>query len=984
MALQKQLVDIALQGLDTKMDAKLVAPGKMLTLENARFEKGGRISKKYGSSLLADTSALSTLVRRIHPFENTPLLVTTDGSLANVATYSPSLGAAVSAGALGAPSAYIEKILGGIGTIAAASARVSSTIIAVAVRGTAGAIVVVWFDTSTNQVAGTFNTGLVGDDVKIVAANGVTLLLVYASATTSVEIYEADPLTSITTLRATLTTQAAGLGLADVAVDNAGTYLFYANHDTGAANRIRLWRVTLSGWATTSAFWDPAVLPLSIGICAYADVRVFWNENTNGVSTRTYSNALANTLATTIVVAGVTPRKGLAAKMNSAGVAYLVWQEAPVAASGVAYYSIEFRQVSTLGVASSSVTTRSMGLASKPFLIVDSGVTRVFVLGSYAAFGGVTATQQAVMLIQANLASQSAKARLLYNLAGPPLVRPGVALGTETLPDLHQFSSATTGFACACLSRPSSDQQYTTNLAVFDYAATGKYDAVEVGGSMLIGGGILHSFDGTEVRENGFLLFPEIAAGVDGAAGALADGVYSVIVLYERTDALGRVVRSAISNPLSVTVSGRAGVGKLTLSVMNYTVGISPYSVGDTSIVAYVATPGSTTYYRSGSVANITTTGESTLTVTAVSTSSAIIYTQGGEEENTQPDAPLALAADKDRVWIVSGTDRYSVAPSKPIVEGFGVSFYPELVKNIASAGGPVTALARMDGKTFALKERDVFYSPGEGPDVGGNSDTMGEFERLHLSAGATNQNSVVRTEDGIMVRGNDGIHTIKRDLSIEYTGAPVDSYNATALRGCAFNADTSQVHFALESGAELIYNTEFAQWSSNPKTNAIAIAVIDGNRHFAADSAFGDSTVAGLYKTSPTSFNEAHTAAVPRLLLVTGWIKLASIQGLMRAYELLILGESLTAHTLQVRIAYDYEASFTQTATITSVNATTGSSAYQFRVPLARQKCESFQIEIQDQSLTGTGESYNLSGIAVVAGIKPGAYKLSAIKTVV
>jgi hypothetical protein len=116
-------------------------------------------------------------------------------------------------------------------------------------------------------------------------------------------------------------------------------------------------------------------------------------------------------------------------------------------------------------------------------------------------------------------------------------------------------------------------------------------------------------------------------------------------------------------------------------------------------------------------------------------------------------------------------------------------------------------------------------------------------------------------------------------------------------------------------------------------------------------------------------------------LKIVTGWIHASSVQGFMRAFRALLLGESKSSHTLQVRVRFDYEETWNETHTITSANATDNGSAYQFEVRFARQKCQAIQLEITD--LTPTAEAFTLAGLALEIGVLPGARRLPAVKSV-
>lgn len=985
MALDKQLIDIQLQGLDTKTDAKLVAPGKMLELENARFEKTGRISKRFGSVAL---TGAPTTARRIHAFGDSIATINTN-TTETASVYSPSLGTATEFSGLAAPMAYIESIFPGNAIRSSGSAWVSASIIAHVVLTVTGSVFVVWFDTTVAKVVSVFKMTLtIGgpglDAIKIVSAGGLVLVLHSRAATNQSLLYEVT--TTTQTLRATLTNLNTGLSaaqLCDMCVSSDGSYVMVAHWDSTSATTMRLWRVTVSGWATTSVTWATASAVRQVAVCEYGDnTRVYWGDAAFNLNTRTYTTStMANTLATTVVLAGTLARDLLSAKMDAAGTAHVVWQEVIVSGlSAVNDSSIRYVQVNSAGVSSGSVTARTLFLMSKPYILVQSGATRVFVLGLFKPPQNLALeSQSCIVLVEINT-TQQARARLLYNQAGSTKTIAGASNS-----DLHQYGSSPSVFCGsvgsvlqATLGSAFTNDSRNENLAVFDYSTSGKYHAVETSSGLLVTGGYLQILGPSGIRENGYLLYPTIKALVDAGVGVMSAGVYSIILVLERYESNGNLVRSAVSLPMSITLAANRTVNVI---VQTYCIG----SQTETDYIrVYQTVANGSTYYRVPDQSAVNNVAVSEMSITINSTDAnvsreEILYTQGGELDNDQPDAPIGICTDKNRVWVFGGTDRQSIAPSKPFIPGYGTSFMPDVYKPVASAGGPLTALARMDGKTFAFKERDIFVSGGEGPDVTGANDTMGDFERLHLESGALGQNYVVRTSNGIMSRGKAGIFTLKRDMSIEYSGAPVESYNSTDLRDCCFVTDTNQAHFALANGVELIYNTEFGQWWISNETKAIAICAMDGVRAFVADPAL--SATAGVYKQS-TGYTDAHLAsAAYQLRLLTGWIKFANIQGFMRAYELLIAGNSRSSHSLLVRIAYDYVSTLAETHTMTSANATAGGSAYQLKVKFAQQKCEAFQLEISDVSVFAEG--YDIDGLAVLAGIKRGGFKTRAEKVV-
>jgi hypothetical protein len=115
-------------------------------------------------------------------------------------------------------------------------------------------------------------------------------------------------------------------------------------------------------------------------------------------------------------------------------------------------------------------------------------------------------------------------------------------------------------------------------------------------------------------------------------------------------------------------------------------------------------------------------------------------------------------------------------------------------------------------------------------------------------------------------------------------------------------------------------------------------------------------------------------------LSLVTPWIKPEGIQGFVRVWRALLLGEHLEAHAARVQIAYDYVDTWVDTYSWTESELDTliASQPYQLAVKPSRQKCQAIRFEVLDQSSETDGEGFALSGITLEAGIKRGAQRVA------
>jgi hypothetical protein len=1013
MPVQKQNVDIILRGLETGTDAKHTIPGDLLELENARCVVKGRINKRFGTSQVQSVSDLKRvfgLGKNAYQLRATPY--------ETFERYDPTLGATISHGTLGAAKATAVTIGGGVSVNSSLepswivdSARLNDTTIvylineSVAAPSGVGARVI-WYDTEKEAVIATVtNASAAGSNLRIMVVGSTIIVASWNSPDINIWTVTASGFT----LRATVSGVFGSLLGWDWCADAAGDiYVFYV--EATGSSTLCMTKINGTTWAMSStATWAAAAAVTAVTVCANTTIRLFWSDGVAGLSTRTYSAALALTLGTTVVVADTDLRHHIGAVSKSNESVHLVWNVASAGSGGYYHRSIRYALVDTAGAPGTVVTTRGAALCSKPYVLTQGATDRVFAIGGLglslasAPSSDSYDEQRGYVLLEVARAP-AMKARLLYGTAG---FAPSTAVYNAfsgvvgLLVNLHQYGSSSSNFACAGTSFEQSTESAQNDglrfpspkLLRFSFDTSQGYQAVGFDGGLLISGGVLHSFDGRTLRENGYLVYPTIveATQVAGGGAGLADGTYQIVAVYERTDALGRLVQSEVSPPKTVTIAGGGGTARIEADVTSYRLGLATEYE---RIVIYQTIRGGSVFLRSVVWTNDPRFDEvvcQTYAQDAFLTPMAQIYTTGTEPDHVQPSAPTTLAVDKGYVYVVPGDAQQQVHYSKPKVAGFGLSFFFDEYRAVPADDGPILALARMDGKIFAFKARSPYFAPGDGPDIDGGNNTLGEFERLPLAIGAAHERAVINTPDGIMTYGPTGICTLRRDLSVEPHSA-VDGfvYNSSGpltLRDACFGIDPvegrKEARFLLSDARELVYNTEYGIWSLNPTLWALSMAVVDGNRHFVTDPAkavFAN----GLYKES-TLFYDAHIAGNYYLSFVLSWLKLAGLQGFGRAFSLGVLAEYLgDAWRLGVSFGFDYDTSWTteQTKDVAGIAAAGGS--VQVLVDLPRQQCQSLRARVRQlPPIGGITTDSAFSGLTLIAGMYPGANRLPATKRI-
>jgi len=190
------------------------------------------------------------------------------------------------------------------------------------------------------------------------------------------------------------------------------------------------------------------------------------------------------------------------------------------------------------------------------------------------------------------------------------------------------------------------------------------------------------------------------------------------------------------------------------------------------------------------------------------------------------------------------------------------------------------------------------------------------------------------------------------------------------------------------------MYDYFFGQWGTFTGISNIGATIYNGYHTYINKNG-------NVFQEQPGSYQDG-TAPV-NMKIKSSWINLAGLQGLERAYYAYLIANYASPHLLNVSIAYDYNPGSVQNLTIRPTNYTPnygqdpvygsttpygGSGTLeQFRIFLNKQKCQSFQITIQEQFdatyNTTPGAGLTISGLNLTIGTKLGHTKLPASQSV-
>jgi len=1009
MPLQKQALNINFaQGVETKADPWQVEPGKMLEMVNSVFTKTGMLTKRNGfeqlASLPKDANHVTTFRDNLIAIKNDLLVLSPDETQwFDKGDYS-----------------QVQ-----LNTVPLVRTGTSQTTVDTAVGG--GLACSVWVDSvgayyyqvsnASTGITLQSATSLGAVNNPRVFAIGVYFVITYTSGTSpSSLLYVAIPHATPTTITSPVTLSAqvqSATAAYDGVVSNNFLYLAFNASDGGGAIRITALSSSLVQQLVTAIPGQTCTL-MSVAVDTTSSPPKIWltYQVSAGGAIRTTALSLStgslfNTALapTQIVASGTTISEITCVATGDIMAAYYQVQNYYTGSSGPRSDFVR-RVTCTLAgtVGTITVVQRGVGLASKAFILN----------GNYyflAVYGGIQGTnnffQPSYFLIKdhitiasATLLSGGVVSALSYaNGAGYATT---MVIPTPWIID----STAYIGFIRKTLIYPVNKDQNansTSNVNVYaqqgiDIASftidTEQVNAVEAGGSLLLTGGILWMYDGDKPVEHCFNVYPEDITTTSASGGSMTHQTYFYQITYEWTDNSGLIHRSAPCTPIKYVLTSPHNSISLKIPTLRLTYKTNPNPV---RIVIYRWSTAQQAYYQVTSVTspllNDPTVDSVTYTDTAADTSilgNQLIYTTGGVLENTATPAVQAMTLFKSRMFMIDGEDRNLLWYSKPILDATPIEMTDlqtiYVAPTISSQGstGDMKALVPMDDKLIIFKANAIYYLVGNGPDATGANNDYGDPAFITATAGCSRPNSIVNTPNGIMFQSDKGIWLLGRDFSTNYIGAPVEAYNNSEVISAITVPGTNQVRFTLDTGEILVYDYFFNQWSTFEGIPALSSVVYQGKHTFI-------DKYSRTFKEKSDYYLDGGTPVTMKFK--TAWFKMAGLQGFQRAYYFMLLGKYLSPHKLALSIGFDYNPNPAQVAIVSPENFSGywgdialwgnegpwggGSQVEQWRIFLTQQKCQSFQISLQEfyDPTIGpvAGAGFTLSGLNLIIGVKKG-----------
>jgi hypothetical protein len=995
MALQKAMVPIDLSGsIDTKTDEKLVLPTNLIELENGVFTKGSVITKRYGYDALGATvldgtalptgEALTSLEDELLAFGSNKLY-----------SYASGLDRWIDRGGFRSVDATAQDLIRNENEQSAVDGAESE-----------GLILYAWEDSSGGIRASVVDSGndvVVLEDVQITSSGltprcvgqGKNLTVIYHDTVTGnviksrqVSTDSPSAFSSAVTVASDINTSVGWMDVCEYDPNNDSAVIAYAD----TSNTVKVGYITSTGALGTLGSGFPDIATISSqaedAITIYADldtsadIIVSFSKNSDSSGLKVYR--LGSDLTTTATTASgdATEIKRIGLVYNAAG-NLEVYYEHSAAQTYNHLVNLRTFDRSNNTIGSASVVMRSVGLVSRPFQY--SNTTYLWVLHS-------SSLQPTYFLIDS---SGLVLGKYKQSTSG--------ALPTRPMPtNVINITSGIFELPVQVVTRLESRDNDVYGLKGIsrikaDFVGGRTFYNRELGGTLVLGGGFLSSYDSQVIDELGFHIYPEnVTAGTATSGGSLADGTYAYKVLYSYTDAKGKIYQSAPS----VAVTQAAGGGNSSINTLTIpTLRITDHSAVTIEVYRTAAGPGSI-YYKIGTVANSTSADTVSFADNGAINDTNLVakqslYTTGNVLANIAPPATSVMGTFGQRMIAVSSEDPQKLFYSQKTTGNAAIKFSDVFTITVPEAKG-ITGIQAMDEKLILFEENRIFSMTGQGPTPTGDQNDFSEPSLVTSDAGCIEPRSIVLIPIGILFQSNKGIYLLSRSLETKYLGAPVEGFNNQTITSAELLQDQNQVRFLSSDGTTLVYDYFFNKWStfSDHQGNGATVWEKNGNYVYLRTD--------GQVWQQSTSYTD-DGARFP-LKLTTAWIKTNNIQGLQRCRKAYVLGDYKSKHNLRVQVGYNYENFYRETHNFnysTDLGITTfgdenpfgsevfggGTSSvvdgvYQFRMNLANQKCESIRFSIEDgedagSALPEAGQSYSISNLMLEIGMKPTGMKL-------
>lgn len=612
-----------------------------------------------------------------------------------------------------------------------------------------------------------------------------------------------------------------------------------------------------------------------IGDTTTGRILVGWVEGTTDVKVSVRnSTTLALVATTTLDTKDVneTYRYQLSFVRVYAGTSWLVlWGgEETSSAPTLNHGFFSYCRISNAGVASSVSIVTNFGLASKPFTNTDPDVERgsTYVWAHTQGDATKWRTQAAHFLLELDSAGTAST----WNAASLSAVSyehvatysPSTSFMSQ-LPTVESFGS---GVYATPLNWQDPGGLSGVDVAVFtaatrqDSVRAAHRFAAERSGALVVSGGCMYEHTGARspvragfIVENGFAYDPELAVALR-ATGSLTSGqLYSWRAVYRWTDALGRIHRSAPSDPVTATPSG----GNLSVTVRAPIIRASGRlnaQIVEPRVELYRSWLGGPYYYVTSEDAGLSF-ANSVAIVDSFADSSIeanpALYTDQGIMPTDPPSGARLWCDGGTRVFCVGWRENV-VQFSKLLIPTAPIEFVDDDIFRIFLPE-PINAIWWLDGALVIFCRNGVYTVTGDGPSDQGVGQ-YSEPRRLPIAVSCDDARSLVEVPQGLMYKGGGTIWLMPRGFAPpvpvgDAIARYLESYPYVVSAALTYTSGSEgtarSVHFVIAPGdtdaagspVVAVYDLELGSWSIDQIGGPAigAAAAIDGEFWWVASS---------------------------------------------------------------------------------------------------------------------------------------------------
>ena len=366
------------------------------------------------------------------------------------------------------------------------------------------------------------------------------------------------------------------------------------------------------------------------------------------------------------------------------------------------------------------------------------------------------------------------------------------------------------------------------------------YSRTVLGNVLCLGGGLLQQYDGQQLTEIGFNLYPENMTADGTTSGSIPAGTYFYAVVYQWVNGEGALEQSA-PGLISVDITG--GAATLTIPTLRMT------AKSGVTIIVYRSVLTGTVYQQcltttqpaASGATNAPILNDPTVdTVTFVDqmldatlASNPNLYTTGNVIENLPTGPCSAVTTNYNRLFALSSLDPLLVAFSQQAVPTQGTPGQPVQMSawlefNVDPRGGNVTTIYAMDQHLVCAKETLLMAVDGIGPDATGNQGNFNDAYIINVDGGCIYPRSLGLVPDGLYFQSAKGVQVLNRySLALEYVGAPpqelINQYQITSVQLLPY---TQQIRLTVDQGYAVVHDYYVKQWAQHTGIAAVDSAI--------------------------------------------------------------------------------------------------------------------------------------------------------------